>query len=116
MEARQQSELIRRSIEDRTRYDANFDAVDGDHATYLARDATHALRDHVTNAQTLLEAISEQLPDVHFTIEELDAVSMIAATIREQRLDESWKACGWPGCLNEVPSRRRAGSGAEGAG
>jgi hypothetical protein len=116
MEARQQRELIRRSIEDRTRYDANFDAVDGDHATYLARDATHALRDHVTNAQTFFQAISEQLPDVHFTIEELDAVSMIAATIREQRLDGILEGLRLAGLLNEVPNRRRAGSGAEGAG
>ena len=116
MEARQQSELIRRSIEDRTRYDANFDAVDGDHATYLARDATHALRDHVTNAQTFFEAISEQLPDVHFTVEELDAVSMVAATIREQRLDGILEGLRLAGLLNEVPNRRRAGSGAEGAG
>lgn len=116
MQAKQQSELIRRSIKDRTRDDFEFDGADGDRATYLAQDATHALRDHVTNPQTIFEAISEQLPDVHFTIEQQDAVSMVAATIREQRLDGILEGLRLAGLLNEVPNRRRAGSEAEGAG
>jgi len=36
----------------------------GDLATYLAEDAGHAFRDHVTNPQTFFEALFEQLPDV----------------------------------------------------
>ena len=116
MQAKQQSELIRRSIKDRTRDDFEFDGADGDRATYLAQDATHTLRDHVTNPQTIFEAISEQLPDVHFTIEQQDAVSMVAATIREQRLDGILEGLRLAGLLNEVPNRRRAGSEAEGAG
>ena len=109
-------ELIRQSIKDRTRYDSNFDVIDGDRATYLAQDATHALRDHVTHPQTFFEAISEQTPDVHFTIEQQDAVSLVAATIREQRLDGILEGLRLAGLLNEVPNRRRAGSEAEGAG
>ena len=116
MQAKQQSELIRRSIQDRTRDNFGFDGADGDRATYLAQDATHTLRDHVTNPQTIFEAISEQLPDVHFTIEQQDAVSMVAATIREQRLDGILEGLRLAGLLNEVPNRRRAGSEAEGAG
>ena len=116
MQAKQQSELIRQSIKDRTRYDSNFDVIDGDRATYLAQDATHALRDHVTHPQTFFEAISEQTPDVHFTIEQQDAVSLVAATIREQRLDGILEGMRLAGLLNEVPNRRRAGSEAEGAG
>jgi hypothetical protein len=116
MQAKQQSELIRRSIQDRTRDDFEFDGADGDRATYLAQDATHTLRDHVTNPQTIFEAISEQLPDVHFTIQQQDAVSMVAATIREQRLDGILEGLRLAGLLNEVPNRRRAGSEAEGAG
>jgi len=115
MEAKQQSELIRRSIKDRARDDFNLDGTDGDRATYLAQEATHALRDHVTNPQTFFEAISEQLPEVHFTIEQQDAVSMVAATIREQRLDGILEGLRLAGLLNEVSNRRRAGSDAEGA-
>lgn len=116
MQAKQQSELIRRSIKDRTRDDFDFDGTDGDRATYLAQDAAHALRDHVTNPQTIFEAISEQPPDVHFMIEHQDAVSMVAATIREQRLDGILEGLRLAGLLNEVPNRRRAGSETEGAG
>jgi hypothetical protein len=117
MQAKQQSELIRRSIKDRTHYDFNFGGtIDGDLATYLAQDAAYALRDHVTNPQTFLEAMSEQLPDVHFTIQQQDAVSMVAAMIREQRLNGILEGLRLAGLLNEVPSRRRAGSETEGSG
>jgi len=116
MEAKQQSELIRRSIKEHTNYDSNFDVIDGDRATYLAQDATHAVRDHVAHPQTFFEAISEQTPDVHFTIEQQDAVSLVAATIREQRLDGILEGLRLAGLLNEVPNRRRAGSEAEGTG
>ncbi|MDE5451692.1 hypothetical protein GWE18_02215 [Bradyrhizobium sp. CSA112] len=117
MEAKQQSELIRRSITDRTRYESNFEGmVDSDLATYLAQDAAYALRDHVTNPQTFFEAMSEQLPDVHFTIQQQDAVSMVAAMIREQRLEGILEGLRLAGLLNEVPNRRRAGLETEGSG
>jgi hypothetical protein len=116
MEAKQQSELIRRSIKDRTHYDFSFDGtIDGDLATYLAQDAAHALRDNVTNPQTFFEAMSEQLPDVHFTIQQQDAVSMVASMIREQRLEGILEGLRLAGLLNEVPNRRRAGSETEGS-
>ncbi len=61
MAAKRQGEQIRQSIKDRTRYDFDFDAfADGDLATYLAEDAGHALRDHVTHTQTFFEAMFEQ--------------------------------------------------------
>jgi hypothetical protein len=67
MAAKHQGEQIRQSIKDRTRYDFDLDTLtDGDLATYLAEDAGYALRDHVTSPQTFFEALSEQLPDVHF--------------------------------------------------
>lgn len=107
MEAKQQSEVIRRSIGDRTHYDFNFGGmIDGDLATYLAEDAASALRDHITSPQTFLEALSEQLPDVYFTIQQQDAVSMVAAMIREQRLDGILEGLRLAGLLNEVPNRR----------
>ena len=117
MEAKQQSELIRRSIKDSTHYDFNFGGMtDSDLATYLAQDAAYALRDHVTNPQTFFEAMSEQLPDVHFTIQQLDAVSMVAAMIREQRLEGILEGLRLAGLLNEVPNRRRADSEIKGSG
>jgi hypothetical protein len=117
MEAKQQSELIRRSIKDSTHYDFSFgEMIDRDLATYLAQEAAHALRDHVTNPQTFFEAMSEQLPDIHFTIQQQDAVSMVAAMIREQRLDGILEGLRLAGLLNEVPNRRRAASEIEGPG
>ena len=58
MAAKHQGEQIRQSIKDRTRYDFDLDTLtDGDLATYLAEDAGHAFRDHVTNPQTFFEAL-----------------------------------------------------------
>jgi hypothetical protein len=107
MAAKQQSESIRRSIKERGRYDFDFDTLtDGDLATYLAEDAAHALRNHVTEPQTFLEAMSEQLPDVHFTIQQQDAVSMMAAMIRVQRLEGILEGLRLAGLLNEAPKSR----------
>ena len=87
-EAKHQSQLIRQSIKDRTQHDFDIGGMsEGDLATFRAEEAAHALRDHVTNPQTFFQAMSEQLPDVHFTIQQQDAVSMVAAMIREQRLE-----------------------------
>jgi hypothetical protein len=108
MAAKHQSELIRQSIKDHAGYHYDFEMFrGGDLATYLAEDAAYALRDHVTNTQTFFEVVSEQLPDVRFTIQQQDAVSMVAAMIREQRLEgilEGLRLAGW---LNEAPKRRR---------
>jgi len=109
MAAKHQSEQIRQSIKDRTRHDFDFDTLtDGDLATYLAEDTGYALRDHITNPQTLFEAMSEQLPEVHFTIQQQDAVSMMAAMIREQRLEGILEGLRLAGLLNEASKRRHA--------
>jgi hypothetical protein len=117
MAAKRQSEQIRQSIKDRTRYDFDFDTLtDGDLATYLAEDTGYALRDHVTNPQTLFEAMSEQLPEVHFTIQQQDAVSMMAAMIREQRLEGILEGLRLAGLLNEASKRRHASPETDGLG
>ncbi|WP_407180642.1 hypothetical protein [Bradyrhizobium sp. STM 3562] len=108
MQAKQQSELIRRSIENGADHDFTFGGVaDSDFATYLAQGVTGALRDHVTRSQTFFEAISEQLPDVHFTIEQQDAISMVAAMLREQRLEGILQGLRLAGLLTGAPDRRR---------
>jgi hypothetical protein len=117
MAAKHQSEQIRQSIKDRTRYDFDCDRLpDGDHATFLAEDAGYALRDHVTTPQTFFEAMSEQLPEVHFTIQQQDAVSMMAAMIREQRLEGILQGLRLAGLLNEAPKRGRTSPQTEGLG
>ncbi len=117
MAAKHQSEQIRQSIKDRTRYDFGFDTLtEGDLATYLAEDAGCALRDHVTKPQTFFEAMSEQLPDVHFTIQQQDAISMMAAMIREQRLEGILEGLRLAGLLNEAPKRRRTSPETDGFG
>jgi hypothetical protein len=109
MEAKRQSQLIRQSIEDRTKHDFDFGGMsEGDLATYRAEDAAYALRDHVTRPQTFFQAMSEQLPEVHFTIQQQDAVSMVAAMIREQRLEGILEGLRLAGVLNE-PSKRHRG-------
>ncbi len=117
MAAKRQSEQIRQSIKDRTRYDFDFDAlIDGDLATYLAEDTGYALREHVTNPLTFFEVMSEKLPDVHFTIQRQDAVSMVAAMIREQRLEGILEGLRLAGLLNEAPKRDGIGSQTNGVG
>lgn len=55
--------------------------------------------------------MSEQLPDVHFTIHEQDAVSIVAAMIREQRLEGILEGLRLAGLLNKarrtLPLRER---------
>ena len=107
-EAKHQSQLIRQSIKDHAQYDFDFGGKSGgDLATYRAEDAAYALRDHVTHPQTFFQAMSEQLPEVHFTIQQQDAVSMVAAMIREQRLEGILEGLRLAGVLNERRKRHR---------
>ena len=109
-EAKHQSQLIRQSIKDRTQHDCDFGGMSEgtSRATCLAEDTAYALREHVTNPQTFFQAMSEQLPDVHFTIQQQDAVSMVAAMIREQRLEGILEDLRLAGILNEPSKRPRA--------
>ena len=66
--------------------------------------------------QTFFETLSEQLPDVHFTIQRQDAVSMMAAMIREQRLEGILEGLRLAGLLNEAPKRRRTSPQTDGMG
>jgi hypothetical protein len=86
-DAKHQTALIRQSIADRTHI--HFDSGDrgGDLATFLADGIASIMRENVTNPQTVFQALSEQLPKVHFTVDWNDAVSLVSAMIREQRID-----------------------------
>ena len=107
-EAKHQSQSIRQTIKDRTQYEFDFgDMNEGDRATYLAEETANALRDHITNTQTFFQVLSEQLPDVHYSIQKEDAVSMVAAMIREQRLEGILEGLRLAGLLNEPRKRNR---------
>ncbi|XSC42949.1 hypothetical protein ACF1BQ_033120 [Bradyrhizobium sp. RDT10] len=51
--------------------------------------------------------MSEEFPDVHFTIQQQDAVSMVASMIRVQRLEGILEGLRLAGLLNKAPNRRR---------
>ncbi|OAF00420.1 hypothetical protein AYJ54_31660 [Bradyrhizobium centrolobii] len=112
MAAKQQSGLIRRSIKESA--SAEFDCHSpsgGDMASYLAEDAVSTLRHHAADLPKLLDVLLERSPGVHFTVRERDAVSMLAAMIREQRLEGILEGLRLAGLLNESPKDRHGGFG-----
>ena len=44
------------------------------------------MRRNVTNPQTVWQALSEQFPKVHFTVDWFQAVSVLAMMFRQERL------------------------------
>lgn len=88
MNARRQGELIRHAIEKRAEVDLDFDPPpNADFATYLANDVVSTLRHHVADLPTLLDLLVERAPDVCFTVDREEAVSLLAAIVREHRLE-----------------------------
>jgi hypothetical protein len=88
-DAKHQLALIRQSIADRSHYDFgpySEEAPEADIATYLAEDITGVMRENTTNPQTFWQAMSEQFPEVYFTVDWYEATSMVAAMIREMHL------------------------------
>ena len=86
-DAKHQTALIRQSIADRTHNHFNSGDRGGDLATFLADGIASIMRENVTNPQTVFQALSEQLPNVQFTVDWNDAVSLVSAMIREQRVE-----------------------------
>ncbi|MGV7214911.1 hypothetical protein [Bradyrhizobium sp. UFLA05-112] len=112
MAAKRQSGLIRQSINERAKADFDFDPPSsGDLAGYLAEDTVSTLRHHLADAPTLLDLLSDRSPAVHFTVNQRGAVSMLAALIREQRLDGILEGLRLAGLLNESSKDRHAGFG-----
>jgi hypothetical protein len=84
-----QTAAARQAIADRDKYDffPTFESEPlGDVATTLAEDIAGVMRDNVTNSQTIWQAMTDQFPDVHFTVDWYNAVSMVASILREQYL------------------------------
>ncbi|WP_354267268.1 hypothetical protein [Bradyrhizobium sp. JR1.7] len=112
MNARRQGELIRQAIEKRAEVDLDFDPpANADLATYLANDAVSTLRHHVVDLPDLLDFLVQQAPDVCFTVHREEAVLLLAAIIREQRLEGVLEGLRLAGLLNEPAKGRHAGIG-----
>jgi hypothetical protein len=94
-DAQHELALLEQSISERTKHDEpphyispniGDEELVGDAATSTAEGLAGLIRENHTNPQTLFEAMSEQFPKVHFTIDYYDATALIAASLREQRL------------------------------
>jgi hypothetical protein len=89
-EAQHQSELIHQSISDRTGYKFHISELDpdpdrgGDLATFLADQVAGVMRENVTNTQTVREVLSEQFPEVHWTVDWSEAIPYVSAMIRQE--------------------------------
>jgi hypothetical protein len=112
MEAKQQSGLLRQAIKRRAQAEFEFDASpDGDLATWLAEDAVSTLRHHAASHPGLLDLLVQRSPDVRFTVNRDEAVSLLAAMVREQRLEGILEGLRLAGLLNEPSKGRHAGFG-----
>jgi hypothetical protein len=110
MEAKQQSSLIRQAIKERAQAELDFDpSPDADLATYLAADAVPSLRHHDADLPTLLDVLVQRSPEARFTIQQEEAVLMLAAMFREQRLEGILEGLRLAGILNEPSKGRHAG-------
>lgn len=86
-DAQHQLGLIRQSIADRTEHEFSVgDMSSGDVATALAEDIADVMRENHTYPQSVFQALSEQFPKVHFTVDWQDATSMTAAQLRLERI------------------------------
>jgi hypothetical protein len=107
--AKQHSEGIRQSIEESAGADFEFgSAPSGDLAIYLAEQAVSALRCHEASAPTLLDLLFERPPEARFTIDQKDAVALLAAMVREQRIEGILEGLRLSGLLNEPSKDRHA--------
>jgi hypothetical protein len=110
MEAKQQSALIRQAIKQRAEAEFAFDPPpDADFATFLAEDGVSTLRHHTADLPTLLDLLVQRSPDIRFTVRQEEAVLMLAAMIREQRLEGILEGLRLAGLLNEASKDRHAG-------
>jgi hypothetical protein len=110
MAAKQQSSRTRQAIKERTQAELDFEpSPDADLATYLAADAVPSLRHHDAGLPTLLDVLVQRSPEVRFTAQQEEAVSMLAAMFREQRLEGILEGLRLAGILNEPSKDRHAG-------
>lgn len=112
MSAREQFEQIRRAIRERAQ--VIFDCDPQPHrdlSTYLAEDAVSTLRHQAGTMPKCINVFRGLTPNVRFTVQQEEAVSLLAAMIREQRLEGILEGLRLAGVLNESPKGRHSGCG-----
>ncbi|MHC2618015.1 hypothetical protein ACVIW2_000046 [Bradyrhizobium huanghuaihaiense] len=112
MDAKRQRALLREAINQRADVEpVPSSAPDADMATYLAGEAVSTLRNHIATAPSFLDALLQRSRDVRFTVGPDEAVALLAATVREQRIDGILEGLRLAGVLNESCKDRHAGFG-----
>lgn len=107
MAAKQQNERIRAEVKAQLAHEAEYGGTrQHDLATFQAEEVAQSLREHSIPSQTFVERLAEQLSEARFAVPGRDAVSMIAAMLREQRLEGILEGLRLAGLLNEAPNRR----------
>jgi hypothetical protein len=86
-DAQHHTRLVRQSIADKVAHFSDGRTLGGgDIDTFLGEDLVDVIREGTTNPQTMWQALSEQLPDVNFSISWYDAASLAAAILRERHM------------------------------
>ncbi len=115
MEAKRQTQQVWHAI--RARAEVEYDGNpprNADLAVYLADEAVSTLRHHVADAPTMLGLLVHRARDVRFTVRREEAIALLAATVREQRLEGILEGLRLAGLLTEPegpPRRHRWRSG-----
>lgn len=112
MDAKRQSSLLREAINQRADVEPDpSSSPDADFATYLAGEAASTLRHHAVSAPSFLDALLQRSSDVRFTVDRADAIALLAATLREERIEGILEGLRLAGVLNEPDKDRHAGFG-----
>ncbi|MCA1474145.1 hypothetical protein [Bradyrhizobium sp. NBAIM08] len=112
MDAKRQSALLREAINRRVAVELNPSSAPGeDLATYLADEAGSILRHHTADAPSFFDALLQRSQDVCFTVDQAEAVALLAATLREQRIEGILEGLRLAGVLNEPHKDRHGGFG-----
>ncbi|MHC4042983.1 hypothetical protein [Bradyrhizobium sp. 23AC] len=112
MDAKRQSALLREAINQRADVEpGTSSARDADLATYLAAEAASALRHYTASVPSFLDALLQRSREVRFTVDQAEAVALLAATLREQRIEGILEGLRLAGVLNESHKDRHAGFG-----
>ncbi|MET4489745.1 hypothetical protein [Bradyrhizobium sp. LA7.1] len=110
MDAKRQSTMLREAIKQRADVEADpSSAPDVDLATYLAGEALSSLRHHTVSAPSFLDVLLQRSRDLRFTVDSDEAVALLAATLREQRIEGILEGLRLAGVLNESHKDRHAG-------
>ncbi|APO55346.1 hypothetical protein LUI11_37025 [Bradyrhizobium diazoefficiens] len=80
-----------------------------DLAAYLAGEAVSSLRHHEVDAPSLADVLIQRAREVRFTVDRTEAVTLLAATIREQRLEGILEGLRLAGLLSEPSKDRHSG-------